>query len=166
VTHDFTEAALLGDEVAIVDRGTVVQRGTAADLAARPASAFVADFSGAVVLTGTARPDAGGLTRVDLDGGGAIVSTDLVEAGPAAASVFPWEITLEAAADPAASARNHLPAEVVSLTEVGNRVRVGLLAGQPLTAEITTSAREALGLRTGTRVVATWKASATRVVPR
>ena len=34
VTHDFTEAALLGDEVAILDGGRIVQRGAAAELAA------------------------------------------------------------------------------------------------------------------------------------
>ncbi len=47
-----------------------MQRGTAAELSARPVSAFVADFAGSVVLNGTARPDADGLTKIDLDGGG------------------------------------------------------------------------------------------------
>src|SRR5215218_2475674 len=50
VTHDFTEAALLGDHVGVIDGGRVIQHGTAAQLAAEPASAFVADFTGAVVL--------------------------------------------------------------------------------------------------------------------
>ena len=56
VTHDFNEAALLGDEVGVIDAGRVVQRGTPQAVAAEPATAFVADFTGAVVLTGTARP--------------------------------------------------------------------------------------------------------------
>ena len=56
VTHDFTEAALLGDRVGVIDGGRIVQLGTAGELAAKPASAFVADFTGAVVLTGVARP--------------------------------------------------------------------------------------------------------------
>ena len=76
VTHDFAEAALLGDRVGVLDEGRVVQLGTAAELSARPASAFVADFAGAVVLTGVATPGSDGLTRVALDGGGSIVSTD------------------------------------------------------------------------------------------
>ena len=62
VTHDFTEAALLGDRVGVIDGGRVIQEGTAAELAASPASAFVADFTGAVVLTGTARVADDGLT--------------------------------------------------------------------------------------------------------
>src|SRR5436305_7135840 len=84
VTHDFAEAALLGDRVAVLDAGQIVQEGTAAELAARPASGFVADLTGAVVLVGTATAGAGGLTEIALDGGGRIVSTD-VRAGRVAA---------------------------------------------------------------------------------
>ena len=56
VTHDFQEAALLGDRVGVIDGGRIVQIGSASELAAEPASPFVADFTGAVVLTGTASP--------------------------------------------------------------------------------------------------------------
>ena len=125
VTHDFEEAALLADRVAIVDGGRVLQSGTAAELAAEPASAFVAELTGAVVLSGTARR-AGGLTEVELDGGGVVTSTDAAE-GPVAVTVHPWEVSLEPrSAGPGASARNRLPVTVTSLTRLGNRVRVGL----------------------------------------
>ncbi len=60
VTHDFTEAALLGDEVGgRSTAGGSSSAATPAELAAQPASAFVADFTGAVVLTGIAHPVAG-----------------------------------------------------------------------------------------------------------
>jgi hypothetical protein len=52
----------------------------------------------------------------------------------------------------------------VSVTVVGNRVRLGLIGPQPLAAEITGPAAEALGLEPGVRVTAAWKASATRLV--
>lgn len=164
VTHDFTEAALLGDQVGVVDAGRLVQRGTAAELAAVPASAFVADFTGAVVLTGTARAGSGGLTRVELDGGGEVSSNDS-RTGPVAVTVYPWEIALgPPAAERAGSAQNHLRARVVSVTTIGNRSRIGLISGQPLSAEVTPASVEALGLRAGTPVTATWKATATRLV--
>jgi molybdate transport system ATP-binding protein len=164
VTHDFAEAALLGDAVAVIDRGQVVQRGTAGELAAAPASAFVADFTGAVVLTGVARAGAGGLTIVDLDGGGQLTSTDPA-AGPVAASVYPWDIVIEPVDAPhAGSARNRLTAQVVSVTSVGGRVRLGLLAAQPLVAEVSDAAVSELGLRPGRTVAAAWKATATRLV--
>jgi molybdate transport system ATP-binding protein len=164
VTHDFSEAALLGDRVGVIDAGRVVQEGTPSELAAAPRSAFVADFTGAVVLTGTARGAPGGLTVVELDGGGRVTSTDAA-AGPVAVSVYPWEIAIEPAGEaPHGSSQNRLPAEVLSVTTVGNRVRLGLAAPQPLAAEVTSTAAEALGLRAGARVTASWKAAATRLV--
>ena len=41
VTHEFNEAALLGDEIGVIDDGRIIQRGSASELAAAPASAFV-----------------------------------------------------------------------------------------------------------------------------
>jgi molybdate transport system ATP-binding protein len=164
VTHDFTEAAQLGDRVAIVDAGRIVQEGTPSELAAGPRSAFVADFTGAVVLTGTARPAAGGLTRVELDGGGHVVSADAAE-GPVAVTLYPWEIAIEPADEPPhGSARNRLAVEVLSMTTIGNRVRLGLAGPQPFAAEITRPAAEQLDLRPGVMVTASWKAAATRLV--
>jgi len=164
VTHDFAEAALLGDDVAIIDAGRIVQRGSATELAAAPATAFVADFTGAVVLTGTARPGPDGLTVVDLDGGGAVTALDHAH-GAVAVSVYPWEISIEPAqARPTGSAQNHLAVEILSMTTVGNRVRLGLVGAQPLAAEITEPAARELALAPGTRVTATWKATATRLL--
>jgi molybdate transport system ATP-binding protein len=164
VTHDFAEAAQLGDRVGVIDAGRVVQEGTPSELAAAPRSAFVADFTGAVVLTGTARGGADGLTHVELDGGGAVASTDRAE-GPVAVSVYPWEIAIEPAGEARhGSTQNRLAAEVLSVTTVGNRVRLGLAAPQPLAAEVTGASAETLGLRAGVRVTASWKAAATRLV--
>jgi len=164
VTHDFTEAAQLGDRVGVIDAGRVVQQGTPSELAAAPRSPFVADFTGAVVLTGTARPGADGLTHVELDGGGEVVSPDAAD-GAVAVSVYPWEIAIEPAGEPPhGSAQNRLAAEVTSVTTVGNRVRLGLVGPQPLAAEITRTAADQLGLRPGAKVTASWKAAATRLV--
>ena len=164
VTHDFTEAALLGTRVGVIDGGRIVQEGTAAELAASPASAFVADFTGAVVLTGVARVGDDGLTSVALDGGGVVLSTEPGD-GPVAVSVYPWEIALEpAGSERHGSAQNHLAVEVVSVTAVGNRVRAGLAAPQPLVAELSDASAHELGLTPGAPVVATWKAAATRLL--
>jgi molybdate transport system ATP-binding protein len=164
VTHDFTEAALLGTRVGVIDGGRIVQEGTAAELAAAPASAFVADFTGAVVLTGVARAGGDGLTSVELEGGGIVLSTEPGE-GPVAVSVYPWEIALEpAGSERHGSAQNHLAVEVVSVTAVGNRVRAGLAAPQPLVAELSDASAHELGLAPGAPVVATWKAAATRLL--
>jgi molybdate transport system ATP-binding protein len=164
ITHEFGEAALLGHEIGIIDHGAIIQRGSASELASSPMSAFVADFTGAVVLTGTARTDAGELTIVDLDGGGVASTTD-PGTGRVALSVYPWEITITSAhAAPDESAQNRLSVQITSVTTVGNRVRLGLSAGQPLVAEVTGKALEDLHLAVGAQVFATWKATATRLV--
>jgi molybdate transport system ATP-binding protein len=167
VTHDFEQAALLADRVAVLDRGRVIQVGAPVDLASAPASAFVADFTGAVVLRGVASAGRDGLTEVRLDGGGTVLTTDVGE-GPVAVTLRPWEITIEPPGSaPVGSAQNRLDASIASLTPLGNRVRVGLVAGtQSLTAELTGGAVRALRLEPGAPAVASWKASATRLVAR
>jgi molybdate transport system ATP-binding protein len=165
VTHDFADAATLADEVAVLDRGRVVQRGTPDLVAAAPASAFVANLIGATVLTGTARPGREGLTAIALDGGGEAVSTDAAR-GRVAVSLYPWEVVLEPpGAASGGSARNRIDGHVASMTRLGNRVRVVLTGHQPLTAELTAASAEELRLAPGAPVVATWKGTATRVVP-
>ncbi|MGD9735291.1 MAG: ATP-binding cassette domain-containing protein [Solirubrobacterales bacterium] len=166
VTHSFDEAALLATELAIVDRGAIVQRGDAAAISSSPASVFVADFAGAAVLRGEAGTDPGGdLTLVRLEGGGEVRSTDPGR-GPVAVSVYPWEVSLEPpGAGAADSVQNRVAAEVTGLTTIGNRTRVALSLPQPLVAEVSADSARRMGLRAGTRVTAAWKAAATRLVP-
>jgi molybdate transport system ATP-binding protein len=203
VTHSFEEAAALAGELVVIDAGREVQRGSAAAISAAPASAFVADFAGAVVLRGEASGE-GDLTRVRLPGGGEVWSADRAR-GPVSLSVFPWEISIEVggapppsaaattgalppdgtealgpaatptgaeAGDPAAPAPgspadsrlNRLSCEVTTVTTIGSRARVGLAAPDPLVAEITVASATRLDLRPGVRVVAVWKATATRLI--
>ena len=48
VTHDPEEAMFMGDRIALMDRGRIVQSGSAANLYYRPQNAFVAGFFGEV----------------------------------------------------------------------------------------------------------------------
>jgi glycine betaine/proline transport system ATP-binding protein len=45
ITHDLSEALKLGDRIAIMRDGAVVQMGTAEELIANPADAYVEDFT-------------------------------------------------------------------------------------------------------------------------
>jgi molybdate transport system ATP-binding protein len=159
VTHDFEDAAALADLVGVVVDGRLRQLASPADLVARPADAFVGSLTGANLLRGRAAATHGGLTALQLDGGGVVYSTDVVE-GAAAAVVYPWDVTLARTA-PDDSAQNHVAAPVGSLSRIGNRVRVAV---GPLTAEVTAESAERLAVREGEEMVATWKATATRLV--
>jgi osmoprotectant transport system ATP-binding protein len=46
VTHDMEEAILLGDRIAVMDKGHVLQSATPAEIIARPATGFVTDLLG------------------------------------------------------------------------------------------------------------------------
>jgi molybdate transport system ATP-binding protein len=160
VTHDFEDAAALAGRVAVVVRGRVVQEGPAPDLVARPVDPFVAGLTGASLLHGIARPGRNGLTEVVLDDGRSAWSSDAA-IGRVALAVHPWEVSL-ARVQAVDSAVNHLAGAITSIVPLGNRarVRVGELVG-----EISTSSLERLGLREGEVVIASFKATAARLLP-
>jgi ABC-type sulfate/molybdate transport systems ATPase subunit len=160
VTHDFADAAALAGRVGVLVEGRLVQVGTPQELTANPSSPFVADFTGANLLVGTAEPQADGLTRVTLDDGTALVSTEAGE-GRVGVAVYPWDVAIGREL-PADSTLNHVRAPIASLVPVGNRVRVRV---GPLTAEITAASAERLGLCEGELAVASFKATGTRLMP-
>ena len=166
VTHDFLEAALLGDRVGVIDGAGSFSEGRPRSWRRRRRRPSWRTSRARWCSPALHEPARTGLTLVDLDGGGTVASTDAAD-GRVAASVYPWEIAIEATTEPRhGSQQNRLEAEVTSLTEIGNRVRVGLAAPQPLTAEITLASAQEMRLRPGARVAATWKAAATRIVRR
>ena len=158
VTHDFLDAAALADRIAVLVEGRVVQVGNAEELIARPANAFVAELAGGNLVHGFAYPRADGLTEVALEDGTFIVSTDSAT-GPVGVVIHPWEISL-AREETVDSAQNHLRGRIESIVPVGNRRRVRI---GPVTAEITATSADQLGLKESETVVATFKATATRL---
>jgi molybdate transport system ATP-binding protein len=160
VTHDFQDAAALADEVGVLVDGSLVQIGSPGELVASPASPFVADFTGGNLLPGEARAGPDGLTEVRLADGTRLLSTDRLE-GRVGVVVYPWEVTL-GHREPDDSTRNRLHGRVETLVPVANRVRVHV---GPLTAEVTAESADRLGLRPGETVVASFKATGTRLVP-
>jgi molybdate transport system ATP-binding protein len=159
VTHDFEDAATLATRIGVLVEGRLRQLGSAAELVASPADPFVASLTGANVLRGRARASLAGLTELELPTGELIRSTDAAE-GDAVAIVYPWEVTLSRT-PPDDSAQNHITGVVASLVPVGNRVRARV---GPVTAEITADSSERLGLRVGGHAVASFKATATKLL--
>lgn len=158
VTHDFIDAAALADRVGVLVDGALVQVGTAEELISAPVSPFVARFAGGNVLHGHARR-ANTLTSIELADRNVIVSIDDAQ-GEVAAVVYPWDVTLSRAL-PSDSAQNHVQGTVTSVVPVANRTRVTVGA---VTAEITAESAQRLQIREGDLLVASWKASATRLV--
>ncbi|HMC71150.1 MAG TPA: ABC transporter ATP-binding protein, partial [Mycobacteriales bacterium] len=68
ITHDPLEALILADDLVVLENGRVTQRGTPADVARRPATAYVASLVGLNLYQGTVTGD----DTVTLDGGATI----------------------------------------------------------------------------------------------
>ncbi|HXF98542.1 MAG TPA: ABC transporter ATP-binding protein [Gaiellaceae bacterium] len=161
VTHDFEDAAMLAERIGVIAAGRIVQVGTPSDLVATPLDPFVASLTGATLLRGQAVGGEHGLTRVILDGGVALWSTDEAK-GPVDVAVYPWDVAIGPAGR-ADSRSNHVHGTVLSLARLGNRVRVRV---GPVVAEITAASAERLDLRLGAPVTASFKATAARLFPR
>ncbi len=152
VTHDPIDAYALADRVVILEAGRVVQSGPLSEVSARPRSRYIADLVGVNLLRGTAT--AGTLATTT---GGHVVAADPID-GAAFAVIAPHSVALYPA-QPEGSPRNVWPATVTEVDQLADRVRVSLTGEVPLVAEVTPGAMAELGLRPGTRVWATVKAT-------
>jgi ABC-type molybdate transport system ATPase subunit len=95
-----------------------------------------------------------------LDVGGSAWSTDRAE-GRVGVAVYAWEVSIAREA-PDDSALNHVRGAITSVTPLGNRARIRV---GDLVAEVSTASLGRLALEEGDVVVASFKATATRLVP-
>ena len=167
VSHDFDEALRLGDLVAVLADGRILQQGTPEEVFRRPNSAFVAKFTGAgnviageVRQIGATESDGRFMARfttgpIELD-----VVGDRI--GPCHAVIRPEDLLLSL--EPLAAARNHLRATVERVERVGPVAYIYCDAGRPLVATVTTAGAEAMSLVPGAAVSVTIKATAVLLV--
>lgn len=169
VTHDRAEALRLGDRLAVIIGGRVRQSGLPSEVFAAPVDEEVAAFLGTeTIAPGRVRSVEGGLAVVDVQG----LQVEVAAAPNLDSEVLvclrPEDVVLSPAEDSAgsSSARNRLPAVVRRVVPAGPHVRVDLDAGFPLVALITKQSLEELALVAGSRVVASFKATAVHLIPR
>ncbi len=92
VTHAFEDATALARRIGVMDRGRIVQLGTAAELIGNPATVTVAALTGANILEGVAVSNGAG-SMIRLASGGEISSATRAD-GPVWVAVHPWAIAL------------------------------------------------------------------------
>jgi molybdate transport system ATP-binding protein len=168
VTHDREEAAVLGERIAVMVRGTILQEGPVAEVFSLPIDDRVARAVGVSnVLDGVADSREGPLSSIRV-GPLCVWGVGDPEEGSAARVLFGAEaVTLFAGHEAASgSARNRWPGTVTVLRETGRLIEVIVDAGSPIAALITPGSREALDLTPGSPVTLTVKATAVRVIPR
>lgn len=158
VTHDPLEAMVLGDRIAVLETGRVVQQGTPAEVARHPRTDYVAHLVGLNLLRGVAE---GRVVRV---GPHATVSAVQEAHGPAHVAFSPAAVVLSPRR-PEGSARNAWPVTVRDLEAHGDLVRVTGEGPVPVLADVTPLAVAELGLAPGAQVWASVKASEVSVYP-
>ena len=158
VTHDPLEAVALADRLVVIERGSVVQSGTPAEVTERPRSRYVADLVGVNLFRGTA---AGGEVR--LAGGGAVLVAS-GEEGDVFAVIHPRAVVVHRHR-PEGSARNAWRGLADGIELVGDRARLRVSGEMPLVAEITPAAVSELRLAEGGEVWISVKATEVAVYP-
>jgi tungstate transport system ATP-binding protein len=167
VTHDRAEALRLGDRVAVLIAGRVRQVGTPAEVFGSPADEEIAQFVGAeTIVTGTVCSVDAGVAVVDaaghaIEGGG----ESLAAGERVLVCLRPEDVVLGPVREGVpTSARNHVAATVTRIVPQGPFLRVELDAGFSLVALITKQSREDLAIEAGSRLLATFKASAVHLI--
>jgi len=159
VTHDFSEAGMLGDVAIMLDKGRIVQEGPPEQVFREPSSPYIADFLGAEnVFAGVAKPvdDAIEFTTGSLT----LYALGDVDPGPAHAVIRAEEISLSA--EPfASSMQNHFRGRIIEIAPAGGLSRVTVdVTGTPIVAAVTARSVRELNLGPGVEIVASFKTTA------
>lgn len=160
VTHDPIDAMVLADRVYVIEDGRVVQTGTPAAIARRPASDYVAALMGVNLLRGVAHAG-----QVEVRGGGTIRIADTALAGPAIVAVRPEVVAVHLSQPRDSSPRNAWPGRIAALEVRGDLVRLTVDGSPSISVVVTPSAVAELGLREGMSVWLSAKAADLEAYP-
>lgn len=159
VTHSFEEAFLLGNRLAVMNKGEIVQVGTPNEVFRKPESKFAAEFLGVGNLfQGESRIDSG-IACIDVDGINIVSAT--LKPGSIHVSIRPEDI-LVSTKPIVSSARNSFKGKIASIVDVGTILKIAVDVGidLPFVVAITKQSFDDMNLKTGKEVYITFKASA------
>ena len=167
-THDQTESLRLGDRLAVINGGRIVQIGPAADVMNRPADEFVASFVGVeTVLPGRVVRISDGVFTAAVEGG-QIEAVGHVRIGEdVLCCIRPEHVTISTnTPPPGTSARNAFSGTIRTITPLGLFHRIRVDCGFELVAYVTRQSLDELLLEEKKTVMASFKATAVHVIPR
>jgi molybdate transport system ATP-binding protein len=173
ITHDPLEAMIMADRLVVIENGLIVQQGSPAQVARQPATQYVARLVGLNLYAGTLEA---ATRRVFLDDGGTFTVTlgdeddlaltaGVLSSGRVLVGLRPSAITIHTKQPTHASPRNVWKGTVGGLELLTDRVRVQVDATPPALVDISAAAVADLGLRPGTGVWLSAKATETEAYP-
>lgn len=155
VTHSREEAMILGDKIAVMNQGRIIQAGPPDEVFRKPQSRFVAEFVGVEnIFKGTVRKH-DGVAFFTCDGV-SIQSSSALE-GEVQASIRPEDIIISLE-EMKSSARNCLSGRVREIIDTGALMRVSVDCGIPFTVSITRESCVDMGLSIDKEVFLVFKA--------
>ena len=163
ITHHFEDIFALADRVAVMQGGRIVQTGTPDEVFRKPATEFVAAFTGMEnVYRGVSRVRDG---EAAIDLGAITVRTVTAVEGDVCVGVRPEEVIVSR--EPfESSATNVFSGTVTEVQQNGMFSKVVVDAGRPFVAVLTRQSIARLGLAEGEPAYVTFKASAVHVFAR
>lgn len=172
VTHDRDEALALGDRVAVMMRGKILQLDAPERIFSSPIDEEVARFVGVeTILPGRVISAEEGLVVAEIDGRKIEVAGEASPGERVLVCIRPEDIALAPSLPLGgrvgggdSSVRNSLEGRVKRAIPFGFSFRIVLDCGIPLVALITRQSFRELGLKEGTTVIASFKATAAHLI--
>lgn len=164
-THDQVDALRLADRMVVMQQGEIVQSGTPSAVMNRPANEFVASFVGMEnVFSGVVSGADNWLFSVAVAGQEMEVMGDGVRGETVVVCIHPEHVVISRTGpEPGSSVRNSFPCVVGKVVRLGLYTKIFLDCGFTLVAAITNQSLESLSLQPGSRVFASFKATAVHV---
>ena len=161
VTHDPLEALILADQMLVLEDGHVTQRGTTAEVAARPATPYVASLVGLNLYRGTVT----GADTIRLDNGASLIAPVHGLTGAVMATFRPSAAAVYLEQPGAGSPRNTWPAVVAAAELLNDRVRLQIAGVITAYVDVTAAAVAELRLAPGADVWVAVKSTEIDVYP-
>ena len=165
-THDMAQGQRLAGKIGVLIDGEILQIGTPNEIFFSPASMQVAEFVGVEnILPGTIAGEENELAIINVNGVEIQAITDLAQGENVHVMIRPEDITFTRTRD-SSSARNVFEGRINKIIPLGPLTRVEIDCGISLLGVITTRSASEMELTTGSKLYASFKATAIHVIKR
>jgi len=165
-THNMSQGQRIADRIGVLIDGKILQTGSPDEIFCLPKDTEVAEFVGVEnILKGVIVEKDDNLVTIQVNDCTVQAISDYGIGEAVYALIRPEDITFTLAKGKT-SARNVFQGKITKIASIGPIARIEVDCGFPLLGTITKRSAEDIGLKTGTRISASSKATAVHVIKR
>lgn len=165
-THNMAQGQRLADRIGVIVSGEISQIGSPNEIFCLPANMEVAEFVGVEnILKGVITGKEDNLVTIRINSSAIQAISDFEIGETVYALIRPEDITFTLAKG-RTSARNVFEGKIIKIAQVGPLARIEADCGFPLLGVVTKRSADELGLKVGSRIQASSKATAVHVIKR